>query len=100
VTPHRVSRIDPPTFAGATVITGHPPAKDSIAKLRGEAHYGRDEATRVAAPRRTTGDGTARSGSDRCVVPTSNEAATSCKDVLKLPVEVTKFQHAAVKAAL
>ena len=100
VAPDRVSCVNTPTFAGATVVASHPPAKDGTAKLWWEAHYRRDEATRVAAPRLATGDGTTSSRSDRRVIATCNETASPREDIHKLPTEVAKFQHAAVKAAL
>jgi hypothetical protein len=69
--------INPPAFAGATVVAGHPPAQLTIYNKSGKVHCRRDEAARVAAPCVAASDGTASSGGDDRVIAARLETAAN-----------------------
>src|ERR1043165_8432998 len=50
--------VNPPTFAGATVVTGHSPAETAACGEEGQADLCTDKPPRIPAPRLTTCDRT------------------------------------------
>ena len=97
--------VDAPPLTRDTVIAGHPPAQLTVYNKQRQGHRGRDEATRVTAPRVTTRDGTASPGGNYRIVATRNEGAANSRvsNVGKFAVvniEGRYLQHTAIKAAL
>jgi hypothetical protein len=95
-----VDRVNAPTLIRASGIGGHPPAKPASGRLNcWQAHRGRDEAFRVAAPCLKPSNRAASIGCDRPIVSAHEEGAR--RNVLKrVSIVSAELQHAAVEAKI
>ena len=71
--------VNAPSFAGATVVTGHPPAQLTVHNKRGKVHCRRNEATGVATPSHATSNRASPIGADRTVIAACNEATANSR---------------------
>jgi hypothetical protein len=98
VTPGDVNRVNAPALIGASGIAGHPPAKPTERLNRREVHHGRNEALRIAAPSRTTGNRTTPIRANCAVVTAHHEATANGKNVLECVSAISaELQHPAVE---
>ncbi len=72
--PIDINRVNSPTFARATAIAGHSPAKPATCGHEWQVDDSRDEAPRIAAPRLTTRERTAPISGDSTVIAPRDEA--------------------------
>ena len=71
--PTDINCVNSPTFARATTIAGHSPAKPATCGHEWQVDDSRDEALRIAAPRLTTREGTAPISGDCTVIAPRDE---------------------------
>jgi hypothetical protein len=98
MTPRNDHGINPPTFAGASVVAGHSPPQSTCAGcLDGwQIHHTCDETSGVAAPCLTTRNWAASIAADSAVVTAPHKSA--CWNLLKCVSPVsTELQHTAVE---
>jgi hypothetical protein len=98
VAPGDVHGVNAPALIGAHGIAGHPPTESTFCLNRREVHYGRDEALRIAAPSRTTGNRTATISADSAVITAHQKATAGGNNVLKGVSTVSaELQYATVE---
>ena len=98
VTPSNSHRINTPALTGPSVIASHsPPEPTSCRCLNGwQVHYRRDEASRVAAPCLTTGDGTTSVGAN-CAIVTAHHKRAGGNFLKCISAISAELEHAAVE---
>jgi hypothetical protein len=98
VTPSNSHRINTPALTGPSVIASQsPPEPTSCRCLNGwQVHYRRDEASRVAAPRLTTGDGTTSVGAN-CAIVTAQHKRGGGNFLKCISAISAELEHAAVE---
>jgi hypothetical protein len=95
---NNVHRVNAPTFTGATVIAGHAPAQSNDSETERQVDNRCGKTLRIAAPRLTTCNRTASVSGDSTVVASNDEAAASCKNILKCISTVSAhLQHASIE---
>jgi hypothetical protein len=93
-----VDCVNTPTLIGAAGVGSHPPAQPAWGALKWwQAHHGRNETLRIAAPCLKPSNRAASIGCDRPIVSPHEEGAR--RNVLKgVSIVSAQLQHAAVES--